>query len=152
MIEGKARDAQINLTFTMNNEALQMVADRRAVMQILLNLLSNAVKFTKPGGWVRILCEEQEKFVTIKVQDNGIGIPSCKLGSITNPFEQVANHYTREHEGTGLGLAITKDLVELHGGNLHIASTVDVGTTVSVRLPYDSYAFKKEQHKKSAAV
>jgi len=52
------------------------------------------------------------------------------------PFEQAETDYTREYEGSGLGLAITKDLAEIHGGSIHIDSTIDVGTTVTIKLPY----------------
>lgn len=145
MIEGRAQDAQIKINIDLNNEDLQLIADRRALMQILLNLLSNAVKFTEPGGDVRIECIERDNYLSLKVHDTGIGIPANKLKCITHPFEQAASHYTREHEGTGLGLAITKDLVELHGGTLHIDSTVNVGTSVTIRLPYDAYKHAKDK-------
>ena len=145
MMEGRAQDAQIKIRIDLENEDLHVVADRRALMQILLNLLSNAVKFTEPGGDVSIECIEREDYLSLKVHDTGIGIPANKLKCITHPFEQAASHYTREHEGTGLGLAITKDLVELHGGTLHIDSTVNVGTSVTVRLPYDAYKHAKDK-------
>ena len=72
------------------------------------------------------------------VCDTGIGIPPNKLASVLRPFEQASSEYTRNHEGTGLGLSITKELIELHGGSIHIESTVDIGTTVSVRLPFQA--------------
>lgn len=146
MMEGRAQDSRIKISTNLPKEGLQIVADRRALMQILLNLLSNAVKFTEPGGSVKVDCLPREDYVSIKVSDTGIGIPANKLSIVTKPFEQAASSYTREHEGTGLGLSITKDLVELHGGNLHIDSTVGVGTTVTIRLPYNAYEhFKKKK-------
>jgi two-component system cell cycle sensor histidine kinase PleC len=147
MMEGRAQESQIRISADLPNEERQIIADRRAVMQILLNLLSNAVKFSDRGSAVRIECADRDGYVAIKVHDNGIGIPANKLKDITRPFEQAASHYTREHEGTGLGLAITKDLIELHGGSLHIESTVGVGTTVTVRLPFDAYAHMKKRGK-----
>jgi two-component system cell cycle sensor histidine kinase PleC len=148
MIEGRAEDAKIKISLDARKEDMLIVADRRALMQILLNVLSNAVKFTNPGGLVRIECAERPDYLSIRISDNGIGIPANKLKCVTRPFEQAASHYTRQHEGTGLGLAITKDLVELHGGSLHIDSTLGVGTTVTVRLPYDAYAHMKKSGKK----
>ncbi len=145
MIEGRAQEARIKITIDAPNEELQIVCDRRAFMQILLNLLSNAVKFTDPGGDVRIECLERDGYIAIKVHDTGIGIPANKIKCITNPFEQAASHYTREHEGTGLGLAITKELVELHGGTMHIDSTVGIGTSVTVRLPYNAHEHTKKR-------
>ena len=150
MIEGRALDADVKVNINIPNEDMQIVADRRAVMQVFLNLLSNAVKFTEAGGTVTIEFFERETYLSIKVTDTGIGIPANKLQCIIRPFEQAASHYTREHEGTGLGLAITKDLIEMHAGSMHIASTVDVGTTVTVRLPYDAHAETKRRKEKAA--
>ena len=139
MIQGRAEDSGIKLrSELLFRDDLTIIADRRALLQIMLNLLSNAVKFTNEGGEVRVECFEREQHITIRVCDTGIGIPANKLASITRPFEQASSHYTREHEGTGLGLSITKNLVELHHGVLGIESTVGVGTNVSVRLPYDA--------------
>ncbi len=146
MMEGRATEAKIKMGIDIANEELQVVADRRALMQVLLNLMSNAVKFTEPGGSVRIECIERTDYLSIKVHDTGIGIAANLLKNITRPFEQAASHYTRKHEGTGLGLSITKELVELHGGTLHIDSTVGVGTTVTVRLPYNAYEELKKQN------
>jgi two-component system cell cycle sensor histidine kinase PleC len=138
MVESRAQEAGLKIDAFVENEKRIIHADRRAVMQIVLNLLSNAVKFTQAGGQIQIDCLERENYISIKVSDTGIGIPANRLKSITRPFEQAASHFTRDHEGSGLGLAITKELTEMHGGMLHIESTVDVGTTVTVRLPYDA--------------
>ena len=138
MMEGRAMDQGIKIAVKIPDETLKIVADRRAVMQIMLNLLSNAVKFSHQNGRIEAECAAQNGSVTIRVKDQGIGIPAHKLPTITNPFEQAANQYTRGHEGSGLGLSITKELAELHGGAIHIDSTVNVGTTVTIRLPVDS--------------
>ena len=138
MMEGRALEAGIKLYFECSNEELVIRADRRAMLQMLLNLMSNAVKFSKPGGNVYVSCLEREQYYSIKIRDEGIGIPAHKLGDVLNPFEQAESHYAREHEGTGLGLAITKDLAELHGGALHIESALGQGTTVTIRMPYEA--------------
>jgi two-component system cell cycle sensor histidine kinase PleC len=136
MIEGRALDAQVKVTNDIPESGdLHIVGDRRAIMQMVLNLLSNAVKFTEPGGNVRVTCNTENNQVMIVVADTGIGIPAHKLRYVTKPFEQAANQFTRNHEGSGLGLAITKELAELHGGSLTLASTEGVGTQVTVTLP-----------------
>ncbi len=145
MIEGRALDAQVKIICEIREEDfVDVMADRRAVMQIMLNLLSNAVKFTEPGGQVKAEYFITDDTVSIKVTDTGIGIPASKLRYVTEPFEQAANHFTRNHEGSGLGLAITKDLIELHGGNLQIESTVGVGTSVTFLLPKDCSASRRD--------
>lgn len=137
MVEGRATEGDINLrTYDVENSDIEIYADRRALTQIFLNLLSNAIKFTPAHGSVWIECYQRDEFLSVRFCDTGIGIPPNKLASVLHPFEQASSHYTRDHEGTGLGLAITKELIELHGGNINIESTVDIGTTVTVRLPY----------------
>ena len=136
MMEGRALDADIKIKIKSSNANLKIIVDRRATMQMILNLLSNAVKFSKHGSQVTIEMNERDTYCSIKVIDSGIGIPANKLANITMPFEQAESDYTREYEGTGLGLAITKELAEIHGGSLFIESTVNVGTTVTIRLPY----------------
>ena len=136
MMVGRALESGISLsTDKLTDHDLMITADRRAFMQIILNLLSNAIKFSKDGGKVWIESYERPEFISIKVCDNGIGIPANKLQCITRPFEQASASYSRNHEGSGLGLAITKSLVEMHKGTLLIDSAVDEGTVVTVRLP-----------------
>jgi two-component system cell cycle sensor histidine kinase PleC len=144
MMEGRAMDQGIKISVKVSDENMKILADRRAVMQITLNLLSNAVKFSHPNGLVEAECIAQNGFVLIRVKDHGIGIPANKLPTITNPFEQAANQYTRGHEGSGLGLSITKELAELHGGGIHIESTVNVGTSVTIRLPLDASKTRRD--------
>ncbi len=138
MMEGRAQECGIKvITDALTNEDLNIIADRRAFMQIILNLLSNAVKFSNDGGHIWLECNERAEFISIKVRDEGIGIPANKLQCILRPFEQASSSYAREHEGSGLGLAITKELVEMHQGTLLLDSVINEGTTVTVRMPYD---------------
>ena len=136
MMEGRAVDKEIKINLDCKNENLKIVADRRAVMQMVLNLLSNAVKFSHRSGTVDITLKEGKDTLSITVKDQGIGIPANKLANITLPFEQAESHYSREYEGTGLGLSITKELSEIHGGNLSIESKLGAGTSVTIKLPY----------------
>ncbi len=139
MIRGRATEQHVNIKpFKPENQNLSIIADRRALTQIFLNLLSNAVKFTRENGSVWVECHENNDYISFKICDTGIGIPPNKLASVLRPFEQASSEYTRDYEGTGLGLSITKELIELHGGSIHIDSTVNIGTIVSVRLPLNS--------------
>jgi len=135
MVEGRAEESSVRLIADNIPDDVQALADRRALMQIVLNLLSNAVKFTGAGGSVEIFCRNGKEAIDIVVADTGVGIPKDKIATVVLPFEQVGNELTRKHEGSGLGLAITKDLIDLHGGALDISSRVGVGTTVTVTLP-----------------
>ncbi|MDP2800394.1 MAG: ATP-binding protein [Phreatobacter sp.] len=116
-------------------EGMDLIADRRAIKQIMLNLLSNAVKFTPRGGMISVRARKARDVIAIAIEDTGIGIPRHAITKLGKPFEQVESQFSRNHQGSGLGLAIAKSLAELHGGSLRIRSTVGRGTTVVVRLP-----------------
>jgi light-regulated signal transduction histidine kinase (bacteriophytochrome) len=111
------------------------VTDRRALKQILLNLLTNALKFTPAGGRVSMRVETADGSLRFVVADTGIGMSQEMLSRLGQPFERSGDHYNRQIEGTGLGVALTKALVELQGGWIAVASTLGVGTTVSVTFP-----------------
>jgi cell cycle sensor histidine kinase DivJ len=133
----RAREAGIDLVCRVPADLPDIVADKRAVKQILINLLSNAIKFTQRGGKVSVTAEVGGADVTLTVEDTGVGIGEDDLRHVGDPFFQVRTAYDRPHDGTGLGLSIVKGLVELHGGELGIRSRVGSGTSVSVRLPVD---------------
>jgi two-component system, cell cycle sensor histidine kinase PleC len=116
-------------------ENISLVADKRAVKQVIINLLSNAVKFTPEGGTITILATTQNEQLHLSIVDTGIGIPQRDIEKLGRPFEQVENQFTKSKGGSGLGLAISKSLVELHGGQLSIQSVLQKGTTVGVVLP-----------------
>ena len=115
----------------------EVVADRRAVKQILINLANNAIKFTDEGGVVTLDAMIDGDRLLLRVSDTGIGIPADKLALIGMPFMQVQNDYTRRYDGTGLGLALVKGLVALHGGDFGIESVEGRGTVITVALPLD---------------
>ena len=116
-------------------EGLSLIADRRAIKQILLNILSNAVKFTDDGGKIALRARKVRGAVIVSIADTGIGIPKSALGKIGNPFEQVQSQYAKSKGGSGLGLAISRSLVALHGGSLKIRSREGLGTVVALRIP-----------------
>jgi len=132
-----AAEAGVTLTNDLPAEPLSLVADERALRQVLLNLLSNAIKFTPRGGRVGVEAAQEGDGLRLAVVDTGIGIPQAALDRLGKPFEQVQSALTRGHEGTGLGLALSKALIELHGGRFKIASRIGdgSGTVVSVWLP-----------------
>jgi two-component system phosphate regulon sensor histidine kinase PhoR len=110
-------------------------ADRDRLAQILINLVDNAVKYTPSGGSVTVTAREREGAIEVAIADTGIGIPPADLPRITERFYRVDKARSRELGGTGLGLAIVKHLVVAHGGDLHIESEQERGTTVRFTLP-----------------
>jgi len=122
--------------------------DRDAVEKIVTNLLSNAFKFTGDAGEVRVHVGRNaipSYSAEITVSDTGIGIPADQLDKVFDRFYQVDASQTREHEGTGIGLALTKELVELHKGEINVTSEVGTGTTFTVRLPLSKEHFRSDQ-------
>ena len=116
-------------------EGLTLLADRRAIKQILLNLLANAVKFTPEGGRVAVSSRKREDGLELIISDTGIGIAREDIGRLGQAFVQVENQFTKTHKGSGLGLAIARSLLEMHEGQMSIQSQVGVGTTVTVFFP-----------------
>jgi two-component system cell cycle sensor histidine kinase PleC len=139
VVSGRADDKHLTLDTDIEG-AIPVVADRRAVKQIIVNLLSNAVKFTPDGGKVTVRCRRRRNTVILLIADTGIGIAPESLRRLGKPFEQVESQLTKTYHGSGLGLAIAKSLANLHGGSMKLRSTLGVGTVVCVSLPRDAKA------------
>ncbi len=114
---------------------IQLRADELRLKQVLVNLLSNAVKYNREGGSVTVRIDNLEPgWVSITVQDNGIGIKTKDQEGLFEPFNRVGGSASTV-EGTGLGLTISKRLVELMGGKISFTSEFGKGTTFQVVLP-----------------
>ena len=133
----KAQEAGVELKVRIAADLPEIVADRRAVNQILINLISNAIKFTPRGGRVSVsaICDGPK--LVVAVEDTGVGIGEADLPHLGEAFFQARASYDRRHDGTGLGLSIVKGLVRLHNGDMDISSRLGDGTRVTVRLPID---------------
>ncbi len=138
VVSARAEEKQLKVTSRISPD-LQLRADRRAIKQVMLNLLSNAVKFTHAGGRITVRGRLSGECIVLTIADTGIGIAKDALSKLGRPFEQVESQLTKSHQGSGLGLAISKSLVDLHGGNMRIRSTLGKGTLVVVRLPLEPH-------------
>ncbi|MEC4984976.1 MAG: ATP-binding protein [Oscillatoria sp. PMC 1068.18] len=127
-------DKNLKLINNITSEVPLVDADENRVQQILYNLVGNAIKFTE-NGQIEVSAEVKEPFLVIRVRDTGIGIPTNKLEQIFAAFEQGDGSISRQYGGTGLGLAVTKELVELHGGEIEVESTLGQGSVFSFSLP-----------------
>ncbi len=130
LIKGK----QLTLYNELNNERIMVVADEYRLQQILFNLVGNAIKYTEQGH-ITVSAHVNGDTVTLDIEDTGAGIPQDKVAVLFHPFEQYLESGKRRGSSTGLGLSITKQLVNLHGGELKIDSEENKGTTVSFSLP-----------------
>jgi len=111
------------------------LADRRAVLQILVNLLSNAVKFTPAAGRITIRAHAGVDHLTIAVEDSGVGIRADDLPRLFTYFEQLGAKHAHSMRGSGIGLALTRALVEKLGGTIKVTSAVGVGSTFEFSIP-----------------
>ncbi len=127
LVRGRAEENGIGLALSMADDMAvdEIVADERALKQIMLNLLSNSIKFTPSGGKVSVNVVEAENGICIAVSDNGRGIPADQIARLGRPFEQVATDAALSKQGTGLGLALVRSLAELHGGAISIESELE---------------------------
>ncbi len=136
----KAQEAGVALKARVATELPEIVADRRAISQILINLISNAIKFTPRDGTVTVGATCEAGRLVLTVEDTGVGIGPEDLPRLGEAFFQARGTYDRKHDGTGLGLSIVKGLADLHGGDTDIHSRLGEGTRVTVRLPLDCEA------------
>lgn len=135
----------INLIFDTDVEEKILACDPDKIERIMLNLLSNCIKFTNDGGSIFVNFIDGEEFITLTVEDTGIGIPEEKLNIIFDRFRQVDKSFTRNYEGSGIGLSLVKSLVEMHGGTISVESKYGVGTKFIIKFPVKVLANSKEK-------
>jgi two-component system, OmpR family, phosphate regulon sensor histidine kinase PhoR len=113
---------------------IRVKADAYRIGQVMTNLIENAIKYGREYGKVNITLDEDKKFVTISVQDDGPGIASEYLNRIFERFFRVDKSRSRDTGGTGLGLAIVKHILNAHGTQIVVASGLDKGSVFSFTL------------------
>jgi len=150
LMKFRADEKGIGLTVNFVGAVPKMImADALRLNQILMNLLSNGIKFTDEGSVdlsVKVLnTEERRVQLEFAVTDSGIGISQERIDKIFESFEQATDDTSHKYGGTGLGLSIVKRLVELKGGQLHVASTEGKGSTFSVVNWYDVIGNQTEE-------
>ena len=130
-----AEEAGVRLVVNLPGAVVPVLADRKALRQILFNLLSNAIKFTPAEGTVTVSLSVQDNDLLITVKDNGVGMSPEDVARIGEPWQQAASAQVSNARGTGLGMALVKSLAALHGGSMQVHSELGTGTQVCVRLP-----------------
>lgn len=136
LIREKAEQKRVSINTQLAPAPVFVQGDSRRLTQVIFNLLSNAVKFTPTGGQIGILVYQyKEHTLQIEVWDTGIGIASEHIGRLFKPFERLEDILPpHQYEGTGLGLALSKELIELHGGEIGVVSSSG-GSTFWFTLP-----------------
>jgi signal transduction histidine kinase len=119
------------------DEVPNSIFDSEKVETIASNLLGNALKFTGDGGRVTLRAGVDGQRLWFEVEDTGIGIPQGQIARVFERFHQVAGTRSGKVQGTGLGLSLAREFALLHGGDITVRSTVNVGTTFRVELPLE---------------
>ena len=143
MMAATAKEKQVGLEVGSDTRIPFVYADPDRVLQVLINLIDNGIKFTPPGGGVMVkacLVEADPTMVYLSVTDSGCGIGPEAKALIFERLYQDPNSIDNRCAGLGLGLFIAKELVELHGGRLWVASEIGNGSTFSFTLPLYSLA------------
>ncbi|MCX6120017.1 MAG: ATP-binding protein [Ignavibacteriales bacterium] len=122
-----ARNITLKLLLSTKNDD-DVFGDKDRLRQVLNNLISNAINYNKPGGEVTITSEKEEHGIQISIKDTGVGIPSEHLSRIFERFYRVDSDRSRALGGTGLGLAIVKHIIEAHGSQVQVESTLGKGS------------------------
>ncbi|NNJ52404.1 MAG: response regulator, partial [Ignavibacteriaceae bacterium] len=144
--ESVAERKDITLKVIAAREQIELYFDKDKMTKVMMNLLMNAFKFTKDGGQITVIINENDdNSVRINVSDTGQGIAKEELPKLFDRFYQVDSSQTREHEGTGIGLALTKELVELHKGSISVDSKFGEWTEFTIELPTGRRHLKDEE-------
>jgi signal transduction histidine kinase len=109
--------------------------DPSRLKQVIVNLLDNAIRYTAEGGRISLTARREGGWATLAVADDGSGIPGDALPHVFERFYRADKARSRYSGGSGLGLSIVKAICTAHKGDIEIASTEGVGTTVTIRLP-----------------
>lgn len=134
----RQRRAQDLVGVSVATDLPMLLADSRAVTQMIINLVSNAMKFTPDNGSISLRAFlRDDGGMTIEVADTGIGMAPEDIPRAIAAFSQIDNNLSRQHEGTGLGLTIVNAMMQQHGGKLSIESQKGAGTRVRLDFPAD---------------
>jgi PAS domain S-box-containing protein len=135
LLQEEARTSRVLVRTAFPAKMPRVVADHRALRQIMLNLLSNAVKYTNAGGQVIVSAGvEADGSLAVLVKDTGIGMTDAQLQDALQPFTRVETN-DRVRQGTGLGLPLTKALTEANRARLNLSSAPNQGTTAEIVFP-----------------
>lgn len=130
-----AKSKNINLDYEFNNKEIITLSNRDYIKQVFLNLVDNAIKYTPENRSIKVEVKKENDIITIKVRDEGLGIPKEDIDRIFERFYRVDKARSREVGGTGLGLAITKHIVKSLGGSITVNSELNKGSEFIVTIP-----------------
>lgn len=126
--EGSCTERKIHLELYLSGKELPVKADLEQIQQVLYNLLDNAIKFSRDNSSIILETTDKNGKVFVSVKDHGCGIPKENLSKIWERFYKIDTSRGKDRSGTGLGLCIVREIINAHGQNIDVISTVDTGT------------------------
>jgi signal transduction histidine kinase len=130
-----AEQRGVSLVSEVPSAPVMLPFDRERIVQLLTNLVGNGLKFTPRGGQVRVMLADHPEGAVLEVRDSGPGILAAELPHVFERFFRGTNVGEARASGSGLGLAIARSIVEMHGGQIEVASAIGEGSSFTVRLP-----------------
>jgi len=143
-------EKHVQINYDLGCREIWINTDKGHFERAISKIFDNAVKFTDKGEITVQLKDntiENKKYILLSISDTGIGIEPDKMQKLFTPFRQVSEGYNRAYEGMGLGLYITKQILDLLECRLNIESSLNVGTTVTVLIPYSIIEIKEQEEK-----
>jgi OmpR-family two-component system manganese-sensing sensor histidine kinase len=131
-------DQDLHFEVTLPEGTALVQGEPGLLRQAIANLLDNACRYTPAGGRIQLIGQSQSRWICIRVEDSGTGIPPEDLPHIFERFYRVDQERSRQAGGFGLGLAIVHQIVELHGGQIQVTSQMQQGSQFQIRLPLAS--------------
>lgn len=126
--EGTCKKKGIKFNITYANSIQNVKADKGRIQQVIYNLIDNAIKFSKENSYIYITVKEKGEKAQISIKDTGCGIAKEDIDKIWDRFYKSDSSRGRDKKGSGLGLSITKEVIQAHGENIDVVSTIGVGT------------------------
>lgn len=137
-LEGLVQQQPITIAIEVDENPCPLQADAHRLESVFGNLLHNAIKYSPDGGDIRITARKEDNRAIFEVHDQGIGIAADYIPRLFDQFYRVHDTTTAQIEGSGMGLSIVRTIVEKHGGQVFVTSTLGKGSTFGFWLPCDT--------------
>lgn len=131
MYTEKAKSEKMTLICNEPENVSYVFGDKNRLKQVFINVIDNAIKYSEEGGIITVDVKEKDGYIIVRVSDTGCGISEEDLPKVKEKFYK-ANSTKR---GSGIGLAVANEIINLHNGELFVESTLNIGTTVTVKIP-----------------
>jgi two-component system phosphate regulon sensor histidine kinase PhoR len=138
LLELEINKRHITIEKSFEKSLPKILVDQNEIMRLITNLLSNAIKYNRDSGKVSVAVSKYQNYLTIKIQDSGIGMKPEEKQRLFNEFYRAKNDMTRGISGTGLGLTIVKRIVDSYHGKIEVDSEFGVGTSFTISLPINT--------------